>query len=138
MDVVTSILLIGTSLLMLYVTLALIVFVVGYYIFFDPKATTAGRMLFRFMVSLTGVFVLTIVNSFVFPLVYNEARGPTIWSTLWFLLSFAIIAYVAFTITTLFVSLVLRKWFPQRVKKRSDLNLLQPRHDTTDIPIIKQ
>ena len=135
-DVFITIAMIASTGLLWYVTIALLIFVVGYYVFFDPRATTAGKQLFRFMVSLAGIFFLTAVGGFVRPLFKNEDGSYTGFATFWAALAVLICLYVAFTITTLSVSLVMRKWFPSRVKKVSDLTLLKPRNDTNEIHVI--
>lgn len=132
---ITISMLISTGLLW-YITAALFIFVVGYYTFFDPRATTAGKQLFRFMVSLTGIFFLTVFGAIVRPLFRDEDGAYTGFAYFWSALAVLICVYVAFTITTLSVSLVMRKWFPGKVKKVSDLELLKPRHDTNEIHVI--
>lgn len=139
LDVINSIAWIGANVLIAYIALLVVLFVLMYYIFFDPTATTAGRMIFRFMVSIVGVIGLVFVGIFVDPSAgraWFEFPGDAApWRPIFRLV---IYAYVAFTITSLAVSLILRKWFPHKVKKKSDLALVKPRHDTSDIPIIGQ
>lgn len=139
MDVINAIAWIGANVLIAYIALVVVLFVIMYYIFFDPGATTAGKMIFRFMLSLVGVIGLVYIGIFIDPV---RSHGPfqhpndvESWRPV---LRFAVYAYVAFTITALAISLIMRKWFPQRVKKKSDLRLVKPRHDTSEIPIIEQ
>ena len=139
MDVINSFAWVGANLLIAYIAVVVILFVLMYYVFFDPKATTAGSMIFRFMLSLFGVVSLVFVGIFVDPSVGRSWLAFPGDTTFWRpLLRFGIYAYMSYTITTLAVSLVMRKWFPHKVKKKSDLALVKPRHDTRDIPIIEQ
>lgn len=136
MDVINTIAWIGANVLVAYISLAVVAFVVGYYVLFDPRATTAGKMIFRFMLSLVGVILLTFVGTFVDPS-HNRSwfeypDDVDIWRPI---ARIAIYGYVAYTITSLAVLLWIRKWKPHLVKKASDLNLVQPRH-TGVIPII--
>ena len=64
------------NVLVAYTAIAITVFVLGYYILFDPRATTAGRLLFRFMLSLVGVISLIFVGTFVNPPVDRGWTGP--------------------------------------------------------------
>jgi len=138
MDVINAFAWIGANVLIAYIALIVLLFVFMYYIFFDPSATTAGKMIFRFMLSLVGVIGLVFIGIFIDP---SRAHGPfqhptdvEAWRPI---LRFIIYLYVAFTITALAVSLVMRKWFPHKVKKKSDLKLVKPRHDTSPIDIIE-
>lgn len=140
MDVINTIAWVGANLLVAYIALLVILFVVMYYIFFDPKATTAGKMIFRFMLSLVGVIALIFIGTFIDPSSGNGPLGGPSETVDWWrpVVRFVVYAYVAFTITSLATALVLRKWFPDKVKKKSDLALVKPRTDTMEIPIIRQ
>lgn len=139
LDVINAIAWIGANILIAYIALVVVLFVFMYYIFFDPTATTAGKMIFRFMLSLVGVIGLVFIGIFIDP---SHNRNPVgapapdvdFWRPI---VRFVVYAYVAFTITALAVALILRKWYPHRVKKRADLNLVKPRHDTNPIQIIE-
>lgn len=139
MDVIhfiNSIAWVGSNVLIAYIAVTVVAFVIGYFALYDPKATTGGKLIFRFMLSLVGVILLIFVSTFIDP--SNNRNwlnypGDVAW---WRpLIRFAIYSYVAFTTSSLAVLLVIRKWFPQKVKKASDLNLVRPR-STGSIPII--
>lgn len=139
LDVINAFLWVGANLFIVYIAVIVVGFVVMYYVWFDPSATTAGKMIFRFMLSLVGVIGLVFIGVFVDP---AHGRSPTsapspdveFWRPL---VRFVVYGYVAFTITALAFALILRKWFPQRVKKKEDLGIVKTRHDTKEIPIIK-
>ena len=126
------------NIILAYTALALVVFVVMYYALFDPKATTGGRLIFRFMVSLVGVIGLLYLGIFVDPapdrewFLYPDGVEP--WRPT---LRVLIYGYVAFTITSLAVLLVRRKWFPHSVKTAPSDELVKPRHETSEIPVVK-
>lgn len=140
MDVFNTITWVGANLFIAYIAIVVILFVIMYYIFFDPKATTAGKMIFRFMMSLVGVILLVFIGVFIDPSAGNTPLGGPSANVEWWrpALRFVVYGYVAWTITSLAGALVLRKWFPEKVKKKVDLDLVKPRHDTTDIPIVEK
>lgn len=124
------------NILVAYTAIAIVVFVIAYYVLFDPKATTAGKFIFRFMLSLVGVILLVFIGTYVDP------SPNRTWSFLppdvssWRpILRFLIYGYVAFTITSLAVLLAVRKWRPNRVRLKSDRDLVEVRH-TKEIPIV--
>jgi len=127
---------VGANFLIAYSCVAIILFVIGYYILFDPRATTGGKLIFRFMLSLVGVIGLIFVGVFVDPAGNREwftyPGDVDVWRPL---IRFGIYFYVSFTITSLAILLVIRKFKPSLVRKASDLNLVKPRH-TNEIPII--
>lgn len=123
------------SILVAYIAVAIIVFVIGYYVLFDPKATTAGKFIFRFMLSLVGVIIMVFIGTYIDPSPNRD------WSILppdvmtWRpVLRFLVYGYVAFTITSLAWLLVMRKWRPSKVKS-ADMHLVEPR--TEEIPVIR-
>lgn len=126
------------NILVMYSGIALLVFVLGYYILFDPGATTAGKFVWRFAFSLVGVMALIFVGLFIDPTPGREwylFPGDVLWWRPF--LRLGIMSYVAFTITGLAVLLGIRKWRPELIKTARDLNLVQPRSDTREVPIIK-
>lgn len=129
---------IATNLLTLYIAFALVVFTVGYYILFDPKATTAGKFIWRFVLSLVGVVGIIIVGVYVDPshnrhwLIFPE--DISWWRPL---LRLVVYSYVAYTVTGLAVLLAVRKWRPRMIKKKSTSDLVTPRNKTSEIPVIK-
>lgn len=125
------------NILVAYISVGVFIFVIVYYVLFDPKATTAGKMIFRFFLSLIGIVGLIFIGTFIDPAVDRE------WSTLppdvdvWRpILRVFIYGYVAFAITNLAILLVVRKWWPARLDTAIDKDLVKLRH-TSDIPIIK-
>lgn len=138
MEAINIIAWVGANLFVAYIAVLVVLFVIMYYAFFDPKATTAGKMIFRFMLSLVGIIALVFIGIFINPSHSNgpfSGPGPVVdwWRPV---LRFGIYGYVAFTITSLAAALIMRKWFPERVKKKSDLDLVKPRHDTNDITVV--
>lgn len=118
-----------TNLLVAYIAVVLVVFVVAYYAWFDPRATTAGKYVFRFILSLIGVIGLVFVSLFVDPAMgrrWFEYPGDILW---WRPLTRLIIyAYVAFTVTGLAVVVMLRKWKPSLLRTARDHDLVKPRN----------
>lgn len=117
-----------SNVLVAYIVLALIVFVVGYYALFNPKLTTAGKLIFRFAVSLICVLGLVFVGIFINPTSQTawfdfpgdvQAWRPAI--------RLAGYMYVAYSITSLVRFLILRKWYPHKLKTATDRDLVKPR-----------
>lgn len=119
---------IASNILVLYIAVMLVVFVASYYILFDPRATTAGRFIFRFSVSLIGVIGLVFISLFIDPKHGHEwfsYPGDVLaWRPLIRLIAYA---YVAYTVTGLTVLLVIRKWRPDRLRTARDRELITPR-----------
>lgn len=105
-----------SNLLVGYIGVALIVFSISYYILFDPRATTGGRMVFRFTFSLIGVVGLVFISLFIDPSPghrWNEFPGDVLW---WRpLLRLAAYLYVSYTVTAMAVVLYLRKFHPKKL-----------------------
>lgn len=116
---------IGANLLIAYIGVALVVFVAGYYLLFDPKATTGGRLIFRFALSLVGVMGLIIISLFINPAegrAWFQYPGDLFW---WRpIVRFITYSYVAYTITSLTVLLGIRKWVPHIIQTAPDDNTL--------------
>lgn len=106
-----------SNLLVAYVGVVLVIFVAGYQILFDPRATTAGRFIFRFGLSLILVIGLIFISVFVDPQAGREwfiFPGDTLW---WRpLLRLVAYSYVAYTITGLAVVLYFRKFYPDKLR----------------------
>ena len=71
-----------TNLILIYVGIALIAFVSLYQTLFDPKATTGGKMIFRFAWSRGLVVAVIFVGIFIDPrhdIPWYEYPGDTIW-----------------------------------------------------------
>lgn len=128
-----------SNLALAYTCVVLVVFLVAYVIIFDPRATTGGQLIFRFMLSLVGVIVLSYIGVFVDPaqgqswFLYPGEELVETWRPITRLVVYV---FVAFSITALSRLLILRKWFPHKVKKAGDLVLIKPRH-TSEIQTIK-
>lgn len=117
-----------SNLVLAYSAVALVVFVAGYYILFDPSATTGGKFIFRFMLSLVGVMALVFVSIFVDPangrLWFVYPGDVALWRPV---VRLGVYTYIAFTITSLAVLLVVRKWYPNKLKTARDL--VKPRDE---------
>lgn len=120
-----------------YTSVVLVLFVITYFVIFDPRATTGGRLIFQFMLSLAGVLILVFIG------IYIDPSSNSSWFELnpdveWWrpFVRAVVYGFVAYAITSLAVLLVLRKWFPHKLTKASDFALVQPRH-TGEIPIVK-
>lgn len=132
---------IGSNLLVLYVAVILVVFVVFYFILFDPRATTAGRFVYRFIVSLVGVIGLAFISSYVDPQTgraWFQYPGDVIfWRPI---VRFIVYAYVAYSVTALQVLIIIRKWWPHKLRTALDREILKTRkadHDLQDTLIDK-
>jgi ABC-type transport system involved in cytochrome c biogenesis permease subunit len=136
-DTINSIAWVLANLVLAYTALALVIFVIMYYALFDPRATTGGKLIFRFMLSLVGIVGLVFVGIFVDPSmdrgwgVYPADVEP--WRPV---LRLIIYGYVAFTITSLAALLVRRKWRPNSLKIAPAQDLVKVRHPTTEIPVV--
>ena len=119
---------ISANLTIVYIATVLVVFVFAYYILFDPKATTAGKFIFRFFVSLLSIIGLIYISLFVDPVPGRspfDYPGDVLW---WRPIVRAIgYYYVAYTVTGLAVLLVVRKWFPEKLRTSKDRDIVQTR-----------
>lgn len=137
-EVINPIVWVLSNIILAYAALVLVVFVFMYYALLDPKATTGGQLIFRFMVSLVGVVGLIFLGIFIdpapdrewfiYPVDYVDAWRPA--------LRLLIYGYVAFTATALSVLLIKRKWFPHMLRIAPSQELVKPRHETGDIPVV--
>lgn len=121
---------IGSNILVAYISVLLVIFVVFYFIVFDPRATTAGKNIFRFITSLVGVIGLVFIGSYVDPVqgrAWNQFPGDVIfWRPI---LRFAVYGYVGYAVTSLVIVLIIRKWWPWKIRTALDLQLVKPRKD---------
>lgn len=138
LDVINPIAWVLSNLILAYIALGVVVFVIMYYALFDPKATTGGKLIFRFMLSLVGIIFLVFIGIFVDPIAgrsWSQIAPDVEW---WRpLLRLLVYGYVAFTVTSLAVLLVKRKWFPSRLRIAPEKELIKVRHETSEIPIVK-
>lgn len=139
LEVINPAIWILTNTILIYISIALTVFVISYQVFFDPKSTTGGRMIFRFALSLLLVILVVGIGIFVDP------RMQFSWRTypadiIWWRPTVRLIGYgyVAYTITALSVFLWKRKFRPESLKTAPDKLLVKPRHDTDEIKTIKE
>lgn len=137
-EVVNTVAWVVGNVILAYTAVALILFLIAYYAIFDPSATTGGRLIFRFMLSLAGVIVLVSIGIFVDPSPDREWFMYPTGAVEWWrpLLRLSIYGFVAYSISSLAWLLAVRKWWPHKVKKASDIILVKPRH-TSEIPIVK-
>lgn len=119
-----------SNLLIVYIGIALVIFVIGYYTIYDPSSTTAGKLIFRFMLSLVGLVFLVFIGVWINP------RGGNYWfhypgDIFWWrpLVRLIVYGYIAYTITSLSVLLGLRKWKPYRLRIAPGEELVKPRHE---------
>ena len=124
---------------LIYIGVLLLAFTVLYPTLFDPSATTGGKMIFRFVLSLSMVVALIVVGIFIDPrhdIPWYEYPGDTIW---WRpTIRLAVYTYISYTITSLVIFLWKRKFYPQKLKRAPDKELVKPRHDTAEVPTIKE
>lgn len=111
-----------------YSSLMVLVFVIGYYVLFNPRATTAGRYIFQFFVSLLAILALVCVGLFVDPPInhvwYQYPGDVVFWRPTVRLVAYL---FVAFNITSLAMLLVVRKWHPHKLRVAIDRDSMQPR-----------
>ena len=115
-----------------YITIALYVFLVAYFVMFNPRKTTAGRLLFRLLFALGGVMTLVFVSVFI------DNRPDEDWltfpgDTLWWRPTLRIFGYLflAYAVTALISFMVKVRWFPHRLKTPRDKELLRLRQERT-------
>jgi hypothetical protein len=115
-DLLNAVFWILSNVLVGYIAIALVVFAIAYPILFDPRATTAGKFILRFIGSLIGVIGLVFIAVFVDP------RDGGAWfefpgDILWWRPAIRLLAYsyVAYTLTGLVVILWLRKFRPHKL-----------------------
>ena len=127
------------NLALIYIGVLLLAFTVLYPTLFDPSATTGGKMIFRFVLSLSMVVALIVVGVFIDPrhdISWYAYPGDTIW---WRpTIRLAVYTYISYTITSLVIFLWKRKFYPQKLKRAPDKELVKPRHDTAEVPTIKE
>ena len=127
------------NLALTYIGVLLLAFTILYPMLFDPSASTGGKMIFRFALSLNMVVAVFVVGIFIDPrndIPWYEYPGDTIWWRPIVLLGSYL--YVAYTITSLVTFLWKRKFYPQKLKRDPDKELVKPRHDTAEVPTIKE
>lgn len=117
-----------SNLLVAYIAVVLVVFVAGYWVLFDPRATTAGKFVFRFALSLIGVIGLVFISLFIDPRLGREWWVYPGDVLVWRPIARAVVyAYVAYTVTGLVVLLGVRKWAPHLLRTAPDRDLVKVR-----------
>ena len=120
---------IASNVTIIYIGVILAIFVVVYYALFDPSATTGGKFIFRFALSLLGVMILTFISIFINPVrarAWFEYPGDILW---WRPVSRLVIyGFVAYSTTLLTSFLWIRKFYPHKLRTAKDLDLVQPRN----------
>ena len=127
------------NLTLIYIGVLLLAFTILYPTLFDPSATTGGKIIFRFSLSLSMVVAVIVAGIFIDPrndLPWYTYSGDTIW---WRpTIRLGAYLYVAYTITDLVRFLWKRKFHPEMIKRTPDKELVKPRHDTAEVPTIKE
>ena len=127
------------NLTLIYIGVLLLAFTILYPTLFDPSASAGGKVIFRFALSLSMVVGVIVAGIFIDPrhyLPWYEYPGDTIW---WRpTIRLGAYLYVAYTITDLVRFLWKRKFHPETIKRAPDKELVKPRHDTAEIPTIKE
>lgn len=117
-----------TNVLVAYIALVLVIFVAGYWILFDPRATTAGKFVFRFALSLVGIIGLVYIGLFIDP---SQGRQWFVYpgDVIWWRPIVRLIAYgyVAYTVTGLAILLGFRKWAPHKLRTILDRDVIKVR-----------
>lgn len=136
-DAVNAVLWVSGNVTLGYSAVVLMIFLVSYVIIFDPRATTGGKLIYQFMLSLAGVMALNIIGVYIDPsadtkwFMYPDDVEP--WRPI---LRLIVYVFIAWAISSLVVLLILRKWFPHKLKKASDIKaLVKDRQPTKEIPI---
>ena len=127
------------NLVVVYVGVMLAVFVIAYPSFFNHRLTTGGRMIFRFSLSLFFVVVLVVIGIYLNPS-HDQSWLEYPEDILWWrpVLRLVAYGYVAYTITALVIFLWNRKFHPEKLTTAPDKLLVKPRHDTAEVPTIKE
>lgn len=134
LDAINAFMWVSANVILAYIMVLVVIFVLLYRALFEVNATTGGKLVYRFMVSLVGITGLIVLGTFIDPAAGREwFTYPTdvaVWRPI---VRFAIYTYVAYTVTSLSVFLVIRRFYPNRVKKAEDYSFVKPR--TGSIPI---
>lgn len=109
-----------SNLLLLYSGVGLITFGLMYYIMFDPSSTTGGKLILRFAASLGVMKLFVIIGLFFDAPAYQDWYTMPLYVAEWRPIArFVGYAYVSYAITSLNVYLIIRRWWPHKVKKRA-------------------
>lgn len=134
LESINSILWVTSNVLVVYSAVLSVLFLLTYFILFDPWKTSAGRMIFRFMMSLALVFWISFLAIFIDPAAnrnwFEFPIDVSVWRPTLRILAYG---FVAYSITALTGLLIIRKWFPQKIKTAYDYHLVEPRTGPTKI-----
>jgi hypothetical protein len=120
-DTINSILWVAANLEVAYIAIMLLAFSILYPWWFDPRATTAGRLILSFIFSLVGVIGLVFIAIYVDPQIgraWFQFPGDVLWWRPG--LRFTTFTFVAYTITSLVVLLWFRKFRPHKIQTAPD------------------
>jgi hypothetical protein len=107
----------GVSDLLVMVTVILTgLFVLLYSVLFDPRLTTAGRIIRRTMFALLLLGVVALVRVVVTDL-------PDWWP----MVRIVVWVYLVYSFASLATLVVMRRFWPQKVKTRPDEDTIEPR-----------
>lgn len=127
---INAVLWVSSNVLVGYITFAVWVFLVGYFALFNPRQTTAGKLLFNLLLSLGFVMTLVFIGVFI------DNRPDEDWLSfrgdmLWWKPTIRIIGYgfLAFAVTRLIAFLIVVKWFPELLRTPRDKELIKLRHE---------
>jgi len=102
-------------------------FVVVYPVLFNPMLTTAGRLIWRLVISFLGLGFLAVLGVFVDGQVDWTMFPPDVswWRPT---IRFFIYAFVAYSFGSLIGLLFTRRFHPERVRRAPDDWMVKPRH----------
>jgi predicted permease len=122
-----------SNIILAYSAIVLPIFLAAYFYFFDPRATTGGRLIFQFMVSLVGIIALNVIGIFINPTANNIwyilPEGTDTWRPT---VRLVIYGFVAYSITSLAILLIMRKYFPHKLKTAAAIALVKVRKNDKD------
>lgn len=121
---------ISANYLIAYISILVVAFAIYYPIVFDPSATTVGKYIFRFFFSLVGVIGLIFVSLYIDP---APGRSPDEYPgdvLLWRPgLRLFVYGYLAYSITALVAVLVIRKYWPDKLRTALDVKVREHHHN---------
>jgi hypothetical protein len=137
LDIMNTFFWVASNVLVGYVGALLVIFVIGYVAIFEPRATTGGRLILRFAVSILGIVFLVFLGVYVDPVGgrtwYSYQGDAADWRPF---VRFIGYIFVAYTITSLTVFLFIRKFLPHKVKNAEERDFVRPRSEKGDQQIV--
>lgn len=127
LSILNDVLWVAGNIVGLLIFFAATAFSILYWVWFDPRLTTAGRLIHQAILSVAGFGLLTVLGIFI--------NGATDWFDRpgyveWWrpFVRFAIYALIAYTFSRLVRLLYLRKFHPERIKTApNEATLVRPR-----------